>query len=157
MTNLKNKGISIIEILIIIAIISAIVAVIIPNLSEFRNQQVLKNTREDVISLLNKARNNTISSKNSTFYGVHFEQDTATLFENTFIVDSPTNEKIIFDQAVNIPLSGGVNLSGGGNDIIFSRITGDTSSDGTIVLQIINDVTKQKIITVNKIGIISSN
>ena len=153
----KNKGISIIEILIVIGIIAVISAIIIPNLSDFRRQQVLKNTTEDVFSLLNEARNDTISSKNSTTYGVHFDSDKATLFQGLYNINSVSNKQINFDSQVSIPISGGINLNGGGSDIIFDRITGNTEQDGTIVIRVVNDATKQKVITVNKIGVLSTN
>lgn len=157
MKKYKNKGISVIEILIVVSIIAVISAIIIPGFSEFRNQQELKNTTEDVLSLLNEARNNTISSKNSTTYGVHFESDKAVLFQGIYVFNSPSNKQINFDSPIAIPLSGGINLSGGGSDVLFSRITGDTEQDGNIVIRATNDVTKQKVITINKVGVISTN
>jgi Tfp pilus assembly protein FimT len=157
MKNIKNKGISIVETLIVICIISVVVAIIIPNLSEFRNQQVLKNTTEDVVSLINEARNNTISSKNSNTYGVHFQSDRAILFSGLSFVPSVDNKQIDFDSAVLIPGTGGINLTGGGSDIIFNRITGDTVNNGTIVIQLTSDSSRQKIINVSILGIISTN
>jgi len=157
MKNIKNKGISIVETLIVICIISVVVAIIIPNLSEFRNQQVLKNTTEDVVSLINEARNNTISSKNSNAYGVHFQSDRAILFSGLSFVPSVDNKQIDFDSAVLIPGTGGINLTGGGSDIIFNRITGDTVNNGTIVIQLANDSSRQKIINISILGIISTN
>jgi len=153
---IKSKGISLIEIIIVIGIISIISAIIIPNLSSFRNQQAMVNTREDIISLLNEARNSTISSKNSTTYGVHFMTNTATLFEGTVFVDSVNNKEIVFNPSVLIPTTGGINL-GGGNDVVFKRITGNTLNSGTIVLQLSSDASNQKVISISPVGVITSN
>ncbi|MFA5773588.1 MAG: prepilin-type N-terminal cleavage/methylation domain-containing protein [Candidatus Paceibacterota bacterium] len=153
----RNKGISIIEILIVISIIVIISAIAIPNFSKFHNQQALRNTTEDVISLLNEARNSTISSKNSNTYGVHFQSDKVILFAGSSFNDSPSNKQINLDSSVIIPATGGINLNGGGSDIIFARITGDTTNNGTIVIQLVSDTTQQKIITISKIGVIGSN
>ncbi len=155
----KNKGINLIEILIFISIIGIITAIVVPNLSQFHKQQVLKNTAEDVISLLNEARNSTISSKNSTKYGVHFETDKAILFAGDTYIPSSSNKQIDFDSSVLIPEEGGINLNNSGADITFTRITGDTGENeyGNIVIELKSDATKQKTITVNQIGIISSN
>lgn len=152
-----RRGVSLVETLIIIGIIGILSALIIPNLSDFRDQQSLKNTTEDIISLLDEARNNTISSKNSNTYGVRLLSDRAILFIGTSYTDSISNKQIDFDNVVEIPSSGGVNLNDGGIDIIFKRITGDTNNYGTIVIQLINDNTKQKIINISKIGIIGIN
>ena len=75
MINKTNNGITIIEILIAIAVISIISSIVVLNLSKFRNEQALKNTTIDIVSLLNKAKQNTLSSINSNSYGVHFETD----------------------------------------------------------------------------------
>lgn len=56
-----QKGITMLEILIVLAIIAIISTIVILNLSSFRNERAIRNTIEDVISLLNEARNNTIS------------------------------------------------------------------------------------------------
>lgn len=150
----NNKGISLVEILIVISIIGILSAIIVLNLSKFHNQQALKNTAEDVYALLNEARNNTISSKNSNTYGIHFLSDRAILFAGESYTDSVSNKQIDFDSVVRIPDSGGVVLNGGGVDVVFSRITGDTLNYGTITIQLINDVTSQKVININKIGVI---
>jgi prepilin-type N-terminal cleavage/methylation domain-containing protein len=158
MKNIKNKGISLIEILIAVSIIAIISAIAVPNLSKFHNQQALQNTTEDVVSLLNEARNNTISSKNSNTYGVHLETDRAILFTGTtFNSNDSSNVPVIFDTATIIPATGGISLNGGGSDIVFNRITGDTANYGTIIIELISDNTQQKIINISKIGIIDSN
>lgn len=157
MKNIKNKGISLIEILIVVSIIATISAIVVINLSKFRNQQVLQNTTEDVVSLLNEARNSTISSKNSNTYGVHFQSDKTTLFSGASFTSDPSNKQINLDSSVIIPVTGGINLNSGGNDVIFTRISGDTTNNGTITIQLVNDITQQKVITISKIGVISSN
>jgi prepilin-type N-terminal cleavage/methylation domain-containing protein len=152
----KNRGITIIETLIVIAIIGIISSIVFVNLSDFRNEQSLKNTTIDVVSLLNKARQKTLSSVNSTNYSVHFEMGSATLFTGaTYNSLDPTNEVIYFNSSVNIPVQGGLNI-GGGNDVTFERLTGDTIG-GTIIIRLVSDETQQKTITINKTGVISSN
>ena len=152
---INNKGISLIEILIIVSIIGIISTIVVPSLSRFHDQQALRNTTEDVISLLNEARNNTISSKNSTTYGIHFQSNKIILFSGSSFTISPSNKQIDFDSVIIIPSVGGINLNGGRSDIIFDRITGDTVGYGTIIIRIKNDVSKQNIINISKIGIIS--
>ncbi len=151
-----NRGISLLEIIIAIGIIAIIMAIVIPNFSQFNKQQALQVTKEDIISLLNEARNSTISSKNSTNYGVHFQSDRAILFAGSTFVDMPGNKQINFDSAVTIPSTGGINL-GGGDNVIFQRITGDTLNNGTIVLQLVSDATRQKVISISSLGVISAN
>ncbi len=148
-----NKGISIIEVLVVIAILVGIIAVVTPSLSAFRNQQLLTNTAEDIVSLLNQARTRTLSSENSTYYSVHFETGRAVLFTgNTFSSGASTNISISANTLVMIS---GINLTGGGANVTFTRLTGDTAQDGTIVVSLVSDPSKTKTITINKTGIAS--
>ncbi len=158
MKTIKNKGISIMEILMVISIIGIMTIVVVPNLSKFRNEQNLNNATQDVISLLNKARSNTISSLNSINYSVHFESSRVVYFVGSvFNNGDATNYSIDFDSSVNIPAIGGISLNGGGSDVIFARISGETANYGTIIIRLTSDVTRQKTITISKTGSVSSN
>jgi prepilin-type N-terminal cleavage/methylation domain-containing protein len=153
----NQKGMTLIEILAVIAIISIIASLAVLNLSKFRNARTLQNTTEDVVSFLNLARNNTIASLNSSNYGVHFEEDQMFLFEGlSYNSLAENNQRIIFEPSVRIK-SGGINLNGGGNDVVFKKISGDTLNYGTIVLELRSDVNQFRTITINKLGIISRN
>lgn len=156
--NNYNKGIGIIEILISIAIMAIIAAVVVPSLSSFKNHQVLVNTAEDVVSLLNKARIETLASKNSNYYSVHFETNRAVLFTGSVFNSGDSNNYVVnFDSSISIPSSGGINLTGGGANVTFTRLTGDTNQNGNIVLQLNSDNNQKKIITIKKTGVSSSN
>ena len=157
-TDKKNTGITVIELLITISIIGILSSIIFLSLSKFRNQQNLRNTAEDIATLLNNARNSTLSSLNSTNYSVHIESHRAVLFTgSTFIDPNATNVEIDFDSSVLVPASGGINLNGSGSDVIYNRLTGDTSDYGTIIEQQASDSTKQITITIKKTGIVSTN
>jgi prepilin-type N-terminal cleavage/methylation domain-containing protein len=152
----KQKGFSLIEILLVISIIFIIASIASPNLSEFKKQQTLKNTTADIVSLLNEARNNTIASKNSTTYGVRFWEDKAILFIGTSYIDSSDNIQVNFDSYVKISEDDGLNLNNSfNNEVVFSRLTGDTINYGTIKVELVSDSSRYKIISINNIGIIS--
>ncbi len=157
MNNL-NKAFTLIEMMIVVAIIIIISAVVITNLSSLRKQQSLKNTTEDIVTLLNEARLKTISSQNSTNYSVHFETNKAVLFTGRIYNQSDiTNEQMLFDSYVEIHSPSGINLNGGGSNVAFERISGETSQNGTIVVSLISDASKQKMITISQTGLIKNN
>lgn len=134
-----------------------IFAVSIPSFSDFRNRQVVRNTAEDVVTLLNEARNDTLLSKSSTFYSVHIENTRAVLFTGgTFDTNAASNIVITFDALVTAP-SGNISLNGGGSDVKFDRLSGDTSQYGTIQVNLISNSAIKKIITINKLGVVSAN
>ncbi len=156
MPNNKKKGLTIIEVIIIIFLVTIVSTIVFNNLSSFKKEQVLRNTTNNVITFLNKAKQNTLSSINSSAYGVHFDSDKMVLFAGGNYSDSdPNNEIVYFDDSVSIPSVGGLNI-GGSNDVIFERLTGDTTG-GTIKIQLNSDNNKYRIINISKTGLISLN
>ncbi len=154
----KNTGQTVLEIVIAISILIIILAILVPSLATFRNDQTIKNTTEDIISLLNEARTNTLSSENSTYYSVHFEANRAVYYTGGTFTDGVSSNKVItFDTLVSLPASGGISLNGSGSDVHFTRLSGDTNQNGTIIVRLVSDATKQKIITIAKTGIVSAN
>lgn len=153
-----NKGISFIEIIIVISIMVILAIVVLPSLSNFRNQRTLDNTTQDVISILNKARNDTVSSLNSNTYGVHFETNKVTYFAGSIFNASDTSNVVFnLDSNVNIPPGADISINGGGSDVVFNRIKGDTTDYGTITIRLVSNSSIKKIVTISQTGSISSN
>ncbi|MEI6400264.1 MAG: type II secretion system protein [bacterium] len=152
---LKAEGI--IPILVVIAIIGLLVAIIIPNLNKSRNEQLLKGTTDDIVSLLTKARTQTLSSYNSMQYGVYLNATSATLFAgSSYVAGNASNTISLFDSSISVATSS-LSLNGGGSSILFDRLTGGTNNYGTIVVNVSSNVSRNKTITVTKTGNISSN
>lgn len=152
----KQNGFTIIELFIVIVIMIIISTIVFSSLSSFSDDQAIRNTASDITSILNKARQDTLSSLNSTNYGVHFDSDKAVYFiGSVYSSSSSSNKTTLFNQDVIIPSTGGLDI-GGGSEVVFDRLTGDTIG-GTIKIQLLSDGSKQKIITISKTGAISSN
>lgn len=157
MKNIFTKGNTLIEIVVAIAIIVIILYISIPKVFLFKQKQSLKNTTEEVRTLLNQARSETLASKNSTFYGVHFESDKAVLFTgSTYTASASDNIVLDFDSQVTLE-SANIALNGGGANIVFDRFTGNVSAYGTITLELISDPSTQKVISVSRLGVVSIN
>ncbi len=153
---LNNKGFTLIELLLAIAVLASIGLIVMPSLTNFQKKQSLKNTAENIVTLLNKAKSDSLSSLNSNNYGVHFESNQMIYFTgNNFSPGNINNKKVGFASGVVIPPIGGIGLNNGGNDVIFPRLTGDVVGYGIIVIQLISKPTSQEIITINKLGTIS--
>lgn len=155
MINFYKKGITIIEILVVIGVLGIIFAVVLPQFSKMRELQVLKNGVGDVLSSVNKARGETLSSLDSFSYGVHFQSDKVIIFKGTvFSASDANNETINLTAPASISnvTFGGVSSSSG--DVHFSRLSGSPSTTGTVTL---STSSYSKIITISATGTASSN
>lgn len=150
-----SRGITMLELVVVIAIIIVLASLIITSFSAFRNSKILDTGTENVLSILAKARGNTLSSKNDYQYGVHLETSQVVLFRGgVYSSSDSSNEVAPLDSALEIS---SITLTGGGSDVIFDRLTGKTSMDGTVVVRVKSDNTKTKTITINATGSASVN
>lgn len=155
MRNFYHKGTTVIELTILLLVIGLMAAVIIPQFSKTRENQVLKSGVADVLSSINKARGVTLSSLNSSEYGVHFQSDKVIIFKGkVFSAVAPDNEtiNIITPASISNVTFGGV--SGTSGDIYFNRLSGSPSTTGTIT---ISTSSFSKIITISATGVASVN
>ncbi|MDD2935247.1 MAG: hypothetical protein PHX25_02110 [Candidatus Pacebacteria bacterium] len=153
--NLNNRGITLLEALFAIGIVFLLFVFGIKPFEAVRDRQMLNRVVEDVEKILQSARTNSQASTDASSYGVHFEVDRATFFAGSFYFESdPDNQTIIFDDNVNITE---LFLVGGGSDVVFNRITGDTNTSGSIKFSLIDNPSRFKLITVFPIGTIFSN
>jgi len=146
-----NRGLTIVEILVAIAVMVIIAAFSFSAFSRFNKYQKVKNTASEIMSVLEKARSQTLAAKGNMRYGVHFETVSVTLFSGTvYTTSAPDNEITIFSSNVVAATT----LSGGGSDILFERLTGKTSNDGTILISFVSYSNASTTITVHKTGLV---
>lgn len=148
---LKNKGFTMIEIVIVVAIMALLLAVIATPFQSFRNSKALDTTSEEALSLLSEARGNTLSAKEGYQYGVHVESSKMVLFRGgTYSSLDANNKTVILDSALEIS---SIALAGAGSDIIFDKLTGKTSQPGSFVIRVKSDTSKTRTITVVGTGV----
>lgn len=148
----KNKGFTLIEILIVVGILAVLIAVVSPAFSTMRNNEVLKSTTADIVSAIDKARSQTLASVNSLEYGVHFESSKIVIFQGTTYSSGDANNEDIF---ISSPASiSNINLTGGAVDVYFDRLSGAPSKTGTITVSVSSST---KTITISTTGAVSTN
>ncbi len=150
MIKILNKGITLIEVMIVVVILIALLAVTTSQFSSLRQNQALQASTTEVVSVLKKASSQTLASIDSSQYGVHFGTDTVIIFKGT-TYPSDSDETITLTNPAYIT---NVSLSGGGSDVYFNRLTGVPSKTGTITVSITG---ASKTITIGATGIISVN
>lgn len=150
-----SKAFTLVEIVVVIGISVLLVLLTISFFSSFRNTQVLQGETSQALSIINKARSNTLNSKSDSEYGVRVNGDQIILFQGlTFSSSSPSNEAYVLHAAVTISST---TLSGGGTDIVFDRLTGDTSNSGSFTVSLKTDPTKKNVISISKTGTTGQN
>lgn len=151
----STQGITALELLMVVAIMALLVSVVAMPFLGFRHNKILDTGTENILSMLSKARGNTLASKDGYQYGIHFQADRTVLFHGaTYNSSDSTNEINILDTALEIS---SISLTGGGTDVLFDRLTGKTNQDGTITLRVKSDTSKIRTITIIGTGIATVN
>ncbi len=149
-----KSGFSLLEILVVIGIIALISTIVIIPFSQFRDRQTLDGAAEEVSSLIAMARSKTMSSEGDTRYGIHFTSSSATLFQGaTAFPGDDESANIVINLSPMISMSS--TLSGGGADMFFQRLTGDTVQNGTVVISLVADNNQKRTLVVETTGNVS--
>lgn len=151
----NKKGFTVIEFLMALSVLVIFATIIFVSISSFRNNKALLIVSEDILSLIDEARANTLSAKDDYAYGVHFESEKIVLFRGSIYSSSDQNNKTVdIDNAVEIY---NISLAGGGQNVLFQRLTGKTSQNGTIMIRLKSDNLKTKTVAIEVSGVASSN
>ncbi|MEK7657952.1 MAG: prepilin-type N-terminal cleavage/methylation domain-containing protein [Patescibacteria group bacterium] len=147
------KAFTLIELLIVVAIMAILAAVGSVNLFNFRAQNNLNLTVNEIISLLRNAQNRSITQENGSNWGVHLENpsnqdDFYALFQGAVYSSGNTVLRANLRPTVqfNDP------SSGASKDIIFNSISGLPFASTTVIISLKSDSSKIKTITVNANG-----
>lgn len=139
----------------VIALIGILVSIVLSSFSKTREMQVLKDGVQDTLSSIDKARSETLSSLNSSSYGVHFQSDKVIIFKGTvYSSGDANNETISFTTPANISNVTFGGVSGTSGDLYFNRLSGSPSTTGTVTVA---TPTYSKTITISATGVASSN
>ena len=152
MKNFYKKGITLVEVLAVLTVLGGIFLVVLPQFSKIKENQVLKNGVADILSSIDKARGETISSLNSSEYGVHFQSDKVIIFKGTtYSPGAADNEAINIISPATIST---ISLTAGAVDVYFARLSGAPNKTGTITITTSN---YSKIVTISATGVASAN
>lgn len=148
----SSRGFTLIEVLIAVAIMAILGLIALSAYNTLTKQVDLDSTSQSIISTLQLARSQTLASEGDTRYGVHFDSGQYVLFAgDTYTAGDPAN-KVYPLSSSEIYL---VNLNGGGNEVIFDRIRGTTSQDGSISLRLTETPSRTITIAVDTQGGVS--
>ncbi len=148
------RGLTLVELLIIIGILAVLISITIPTFYFFKRESELTNSAQKIITTLRIAQNKTLSSEGASQYGVYFNNLT---FPHQYILfkgKNYINRQTAFDKIYNLPSSieiFEINLRGG-KEVVFQRVSGHTFQTGNLNLRLINEPTKTRTIYIEKLG-----
>ncbi len=159
------KGFTILEVLVVAAILGTVALVVVPKLGQIKNKQIIKSGVSDIIGGIDDARSRSFASMQNTEWSVHFETNKVVIYKGTGAYDSSIiNAPECNDWAGQTPCKittnlvspaqiTDIDLSGGGSEFYFSRLNTTPSKTGTITVTVGDD---SQIITIGPTGIVST-
>ena len=143
---MRHKGVTLIELLFSAAVIVLLAVITFGVFSNFKKSNDLYSATESGLAMLGEARSKTLSSLNSSQYGVYFASDRVVFFVGTsYATSSPGNNEVILSS--NIEISS-ILLNGGGSIVVYKRLTGETDEYGAITLRLKSDTTQTRTIII---------
>ncbi|MCH7828739.1 prepilin-type N-terminal cleavage/methylation domain-containing protein [Patescibacteria group bacterium] len=151
---MKQRGFTLIEILVVVGIIVLFLGLSIPQLRSFQQVSYLENTGKEVVATLRLAKSRTLASEGALQYGVYFDTlstpNQYTLFQGSSYAARDPAEDQVTELSKTIEIS--VISLGGGNEVVFLRLTGQASVQGTITFRRIADPTYTKTVSILSSG-----
>lgn len=134
-TTFPSDGFTLIEILISVGIIALIGSLGLVSFIGSRRIRDLNVGTQSALAVMRLAQSKTLAAEGGEPWGVHLESDKYTLFpaQNSFSVMTASNTVYILPSTLEIA---NISLAGGGQDIIFQRITGKTAQSGAFELRV---------------------
>ena len=135
------KGFSLVEILIVVAILAFLFVLMVPSGIQFYRTQQLDTVTEEIVQALRKVQLNSMSVKNDSAFGVYFSSGQYVLFRGNSYLSRDQEE--IFEILNDISFSGDI------SEVVFSKLSGDPNNIGNLILTLNN---KTKTININSLG-----
>lgn len=149
---IKKNGLTVIEFLVVIAILAILVTFSLVMVRSFQKEKILDTTTEEMVSTLRLAQSKTLASEGASSFGVYFEADKFILFKG-IVFDSTSSDNEVHQLPSELTISE-INLLVG-PAVVFERLTGFTANSGFIKIEVVGDNTKNRTIFIDFSGTVS--
>jgi prepilin-type N-terminal cleavage/methylation domain-containing protein len=149
-----RRGFTLIEFLIIIAILVILIAITIPALRLFERGARLTNSTEEIINTLRLAQDKTLASEEESSWGVYFSTSTTADQYTLFKGSSYSTRDASFDKIQRLSQTieiYEINLAGQ-SEVVFDRVSGRANPAGIISLRLKTEPSKTKTIYIENSG-----
>jgi prepilin-type N-terminal cleavage/methylation domain-containing protein len=144
------KGFTLIEFLIVFGIFAVLTALAIFSPLVFKKGVDLDGESQKIVSVLNIGQSNAKSRRDQNSWGVHLESRRAVLFRGaTYNPGDGANQ--VFYLADGLEISA-INLNGGGADVVFAQLSGETQNFGSFRVNFVSDPSRHKEIRIDFSG-----
>lgn len=144
-------GFSIPELLVVLALGAVMTTIVVSSFGSSRDRKFLETDARNVLSIVEMARSQTLTSKNGTVYGVYFASTSVTLFTgSSYVQGAAGNLVTLLDSPVIVS---NVAFAGGGQSVVFNRLTGETSKSGTVTISLVSNPERLRTITISPTGL----
>lgn len=147
-----RRGFTLIEILLVLVILSIIGGLTFTYFSRLNASKALESSASLVASVLDQARSLTLNSKNASVYGVHLAEDSVTLFTGA-VYDSGSLSNVVSNTHHLVGIRA-ITLAGGGDEVVFSRLSGETANSGSLEVFLESDPDNYRVINIASSGIV---
>lgn len=150
----NSKGITFIELVVVMGILIILGAVAIPTIFDFQKESALNDGAREIISTLSLAQSKTLASEGGERWGVYFTTSTSpeqyVLFKGEDFISRATSCDEVSKISRTLEFFE-INF-GGGQEIVFDRITGETSQAGKVSLRLKDKPGKLRTVYVESSG-----
>ncbi|MDP3769673.1 MAG: prepilin-type N-terminal cleavage/methylation domain-containing protein [Candidatus Sungbacteria bacterium] len=144
-----SRGFTLIEIMVAVAVVVLLGTVGLVSFNTSRNVRDLSTGTQTVLSVLRTAQSKTLAGENNSAWGVHLTSSQVELFQGSAYAGSSNIKIYALPSSLQIS---SISLNGGGSDVLFDRITGETGTSGTFTIHVAASPTTSTGITVDGSG-----
>jgi len=126
-----RSGFTIIELLVVMAIMAIVVAFSVTAIQSYAQQQQLRAAEAELVSLFRETKQRTVAAESDTQFGLRLATSSITRFVgDTYDPAAANNLQVLFSGvALTSSFANGV------DEIQFARLTGVPSATGTIMIE----------------------
>ncbi len=139
------------EVMVVIGLFVIVAGMTFYFFSGFNKKEILEKDVAGVSALVRDARMLSVTSKDSSVFGIHFEADKVILFKGGSYITGGSDQKI-FTLSKTVYMSE-YSLDLGIPDVVFARFSGETSNFGTVTFSL-DDDSASTTITISRTGVV---